>query len=238
MHPPACLPTPSLVHALAQAVKGALDAQGFWSCDITAAANRKLCQKLKEDVEIEAVEGEEPDQEVTWEVEKILSSSKDRKTGERSYIVKWKDWESKHNTDEPEDHLLCCKLLPAFWRKKKNKKELERVTKLQEVALREKQDAEERRTRRRAQPLQAGLEAEPSGQQGRQAVAGTTSVSRPADAPPACRAVYNNAHARLQEASALVFDTETSGFGGCVLNLGWILADESGAELVTCDAAT
>ena len=33
-------------------------------------------------------------------------------------------------------------------------------------------------------------------------------------------------------------DTETSGFGGCVLNLGWILADESGAELVTCDAAT
>ena len=63
-------------------------------------------------------------------------------------------------------------------------------------------------------------------------------MSRPADAPPACRAVYNNAHARLQEASALVFDTETSGFGGCVLNLGWILADESGAELVTCDAAT
>ena len=106
------------------------------------------------------------------------------------------------------------------------------------TALREKQDAEERRTRRRAQPLQAGLEAEPSGQQGRQAAAGTASVSRPADAPPACRAVYNNAHARLQEASALVFDTETSGFGGCVLNLGWILADESGAELVTCDAAT
>ena len=33
----------------------------------------------------------------------------------------------------------------------------------------------------------------------------------------------------------LVFDTETSGFGGSVLNLGWLLADERGKELASYD---
>ena len=40
---------------------------------------------------------------------------------------------------------------------------------------------------------------------------------------------------KLGAAHVLVFDTETMGFGGSVLNLGWILADECGAELASYD---
>jgi DNA polymerase III epsilon subunit-like protein len=51
--------------------------------------------------------------------------------------------------------------------------------------------------------------------------------------PTACKALYDRAHARLVDACCLVFDTETSGFGGCVLELGWILAASDGSEVAS-----
>ena len=65
-----------------------------------------------------------------------------------------------------------------------------------------------------------------------------TAASRPEGANAAdatCRAAYDRAHTQLAVASSLVFDTETSGFGGCVLNLGWTLADGDGKELAAYD---
>ena len=74
----------------------------------------------------------------TFEVEKIMHSSVHRATGERIYIVKcYKGYDSTHNTEEPEEHLICNKLLLSFWKAKKNKAQLERVTLLQEAALAE-----------------------------------------------------------------------------------------------------
>jgi len=60
--------------------------------------------------------------------------------------------------------------------------------------------------------------------------------ARPADARAQCKAAYDRAHAALSRASCLVFDTETSGFAGSVLNIGWVLADEAGIELAYYDA--
>ena len=37
----------------AEEVRAMLTSKGFWACDIDVAANRKLCQKLKEEMEIE-----------------------------------------------------------------------------------------------------------------------------------------------------------------------------------------
>ena len=51
--------------------------------------------------------------------------------------------------------------------------------------------------------------------------------------PALCKAAYDRAHARFGEAFCLIFDTETSSFGGCVLELGWILAAEDGTELAS-----
>ena len=48
-----------------------------------------------------------------------------------------------------------------------------------------------------------------------------------------CQAAYDRAHAALAGAACLVWDTETSGFAGCVLDIGWVLADSSGAELAS-----
>ena len=54
-----------------------------------------------------------------YEVEKIVRHEK--KKGVYKYICKWVDWESKYNTREPEENLLTCQALPAYWKAKKNK---------------------------------------------------------------------------------------------------------------------
>jgi len=38
-------------------------------------------------------------------VEKVLSHKKDRTSSEYIYVVKWKGWDSKDITEEPEAHL-------------------------------------------------------------------------------------------------------------------------------------
>jgi DNA polymerase III epsilon subunit-like protein len=222
----------------AVAVKAVLDNKGFWSCDIDVAANRKLCQKLKEQMEVEEADaGELQEAEETYEVEKIVRH--EMHEGVLRYVVKWVDWESEHNTYEPEEHLLTCKALLTYWRSKKIKKEIERVTELQEKALQEKAQLEDARRRRRAKPLDMETEVGPQRQvAGSKRPAAATAASRPDGANAAdatCRAAYDGAHGQLAAASALVFDTETSGFGGCVLNLGWVLADGGGKELAAYD---
>ena len=164
-------------------------------------------------------------------MERIVSHEKDRKSGEYIYVVKWKDWESKHNTKEPEAHLVACSVLLSYWKGKKKSKSQEqqvaRVTKLQGVALREKQDVLERR---RTQPLRR--EPEQAAPAGNPASGNGPAASRPAGVPADCRAVYDQAHQALADAHCLVLDTETSGFTGCILNIGWILADAGGSTLV------
>ena len=75
-------------------------------------------------------------------------------------MVKWKGWESKHNTKEPEAHLVACSVLLSYWKGKKKSKSQEqqvaRVTKLQGV-LREKQDVLERRRTQPRSPTLWGL---------------------------------------------------------------------------------
>ena len=107
---------------------------------------------------------------------------------------------------------------------------------------------EARRTQRRAQPLQAGTEVLGGARAAATnhaavgpAAAGANaapSVSRPCMHPDTARspcqaALYDRAHAALAGAACLVWDTETSGFAGCVLDIGWVLADSSGAELAS-----
>jgi DNA polymerase III epsilon subunit-like protein len=222
------------------AIKQVLDQKGLWSCDIDVAANRKLCKKLKEEMEVEEAEsGELEVPEVTYEVERIVRH--ECKKGEYTYVVKWAGWESKDNTIEPEEHLITNMLLPAYWKAKKNKKQLERVVALHTAALEEKAQLEEARRRRRARPLDMEMEAGPQAQRqtaGIKHPATATNASRPQGANTSdaiCKAAYNQAHAQLASASSLVFDTETSGFGGCVLNLGWTLADDGGNELAAYD---
>ena len=224
----------------ARAVKAVLDDKGFWTCDIDVAANRKLCQKLKEEMEVEEADaGELEEPELTYEVERIVRH--ECKKGEYIYVVKWVGYEREEDkTKEPEEHLITNKLLLAYWKGKKNKKQLERVTALQAAALKEKEQVEEARRQRRARPLDMEMEAGPQQRAAPRSKgpAGATAASRPegANAPDAtCRAAYDRAHAQLAAASVLVVDTETSGFGGCVLNLGWTLADDDGNELAEYD---
>jgi hypothetical protein len=47
-------------------------------------------------------------------VEKIVRHKKDRQTGEYVYTTKWKGYSSKENTEEPESHLLKCKVTPLI----------------------------------------------------------------------------------------------------------------------------
>ena len=101
------------------------------------------------------------------------------------------------------------------------------MAKLQGAAMRDRQEAE---TRRRTRPLQREPEQQTRAADGPSGVAATT--SRPTGVPDACRAVYDRAHAALRNAHCLVLDTETSGFTGSVLNIGWILADTSGCVLM------
>ena len=222
----------------ARAVQGMLHAKGFWVCDLGLAADRKLSQKLKEEREIELAATADADgadeKEETWDVERIVSHS--CKKGEYIYLGKWKGWESKHNTEEPEVHLVMCSVLLAYWKGKiKGKKptqpqaaQVARVTKLQEAALRERQEAATRRATRplqRESPQPAAAAGASSG--------GASSSPRPTGVPDNCRNAYDCAHTALGSAECLIFDTETSGFTGSVLNLGWILADSNGKELVS-----
>jgi DNA polymerase III epsilon subunit-like protein len=222
----------------ARAVQGMLHDKGFWVCDLGLAADRKLSQKLKEEREIELAATADADgaddKEERWEVERITSHS--CKKGDYTYIVKWKGWESKHNTEEPEAHLLTCSVLLAYWKGKiKGKKpakpqaaHVERVTRLQEAALRERHEAA---TRRSSRPLQREpVRPVPASAASSGSASGS---SRPTGVPDGCRSVYDRAHTALGSAECLVFDTETSGFTGSVLNLGWILADSNGKPLVT-----
>ena len=173
---------------------------------------------------IVCVDGDGVQDERTYDVEKIVSSTKTG--GERHYIVKWKGYASSENTIEPEEHLICNKMLLAFWKAKKNKTELARVTQLQEAALAEKA----RDTTRRVHALSASAEVH----------IGATPATKPTSVSPSerpavssCRAAYDCAHAALPRAACLVLDTETSGFAGCVLDIGWIIADDAGIELAS-----
>jgi hypothetical protein len=60
----------------------------------------------------------------------------------------------------------------------------------------------------------------------------TSAVYRPVGVPEDCRTAYDRAHHVLSDAPCHVWDTETSGFTGCVLNIGWILADANGVTLM------
>ena len=97
------------------------------------------------------------------------------------------------------------------------------MTKLQEAALAEKE-------KRKTQALGPGMESL-SPAPGLGPTAGPS--ARPRGRPPqsACKATYDAAHAALPRARVLVLDTETSGLAGCVLDLGWVLADSNGKEL-------
>jgi hypothetical protein len=227
----------------ARAVQSMLDAKGFWVCDVGLAADRKLSQKLKEQREVElAADGDgdgvdEKDKEATCEVERIMGHKKDRATGEYIYFVKWKGYDSYlDNTEEPEVNLITCSALLKYYKgkikqgKKPTKQQAEqvaRVTKLQEAALREQHEAV---TRRSTRPIQREPD-QPASARASGSAAG--SPSRPAGVPDDCRSAYDRAHGALCKAECLVFDTETSGFSGSVLNLGWILADSEGKVLMT-----
>ena len=220
-------------------MKAALKENGFWICDTDTAANRKLSQKLNEEyVEEDAAQDDDeeegasqPAQVQTYDVEKILRSRVERASGERFYVVKWKDFDNTHNTEEPEEHLITNKLIISFWKAKKNKAQLERVTKLQEAALAELNAKE----KRQARPLDPSTEFAPHQNATGSAAAGAAAAPQRFGRPlqSSCKAVYDCAHAALRGATVLVFDTETSGLGGCVLDLGWVLADSTGTELAS-----
>ena len=209
----------------ARAVQHVLNTKGFWSCDITLAANRKFAQSLKEQVEIDVGDNADEPAAEQFEVENIVRAVRKVLGQERTYVVKWVGYEKEKNTIEPESHLLTCKALLSFWKSQKNKSELARVTKLQEAALHEREEA----SRRRAQPLQEGEESAPAAK----AAPIAKQAKRPADVPASCKATYDRAHLCLGDAACLVLDTETGGFGVSVLQLGWILASADGTELVT-----
>jgi DNA polymerase-3 subunit epsilon len=212
----------------AKAAQHVLNTKGFWSCDITLAANRMFAKKLQEEVEINAGGDDGEPAVVKYNVEQIVRAERKVAGQERTYVVKWVGYPTDENTIEPESHLITCKGLLTYWRGKKNRGELERVTKLQQAAL---QECEEAR-RRRVEPLHARAECAPTATT-TSGTAATTSIPRPADASASCKASYDRVHGCLSDACCLVFDTETSGFGGCVLQLGWILASTDGAELAS-----
>ena len=212
----------------------------FWAWDWSVAADRKLHQKLNETIEVEGDEEDYVDNEPEYEVEKIVrkATSKEvekqlgeKNTGTIMYVVKWKGYDSSANTFEPEEHLLCNKLLTSFWKTggKKNKVELDRVTKLQEAALATKaHEAGEKA--RRSQTLSSEMES-PLGANSTDAHAVTAACQVDRPERSACSATYDVAHSVLSRATCLVFDTETSNLNGSVLDLGWVLADSVGVEL-------
>jgi len=81
--------------------------------------------------------------------------------GKRLYEVTWQDFDKEHNTHEPKEHLIECTLLLPFWRAKKNKVQLERLTKLHEAVLFDRVEADAARRSRHAKPLQPEEESAP-----------------------------------------------------------------------------
>jgi len=221
----------------AGAVQAALNAAGFWSCDIGLAADRKLVQKLNGQMEVQEASADEDEvatNEVTYTVERIVKSWVAK--GARMYEVKWEGWAREHNTHEPEVNLRTCKQLLSFWKSKKNKVQLDRVTELQNAALQELHEAQTAARQRRVHPVQQT--AEPVQQSHATAAAGIGQPSAPApahqpvaDSTPACREAYGKAWRALAAARSLVFSIATSGAAGCVLSIGWLLVDAHGAEL-------
>lgn len=142
------------------------------------------------------------------------------------------DWDSSNNTIEPELYLICTPDLLTYWRSKKNKAQLKRVTKLQEAALAEKAD-KQRHGARRVAPMDPGMESLAARAAAAVPAAATppSTSARPHNTP--CAAAYDRAHAALSRAACLVFDTETSGLDGSVLDIGWVLSDAKGVELAS-----
>jgi chromobox protein 3 len=52
--------------------------------------------------------------EEVYEVEKIVDSSHNKKTGSTQYLVKWKGYPSTQNTWEPAENLNCPRRLEDF----------------------------------------------------------------------------------------------------------------------------
>lgn len=111
-----------------------------------------------------------------------------------------------------------------------------RVTKLQHAALQELTNAQVSRWRLRVQVLEESAEPAPRARILAATVAGLHQplAHRPASgATQICTDAYDTAHRVLATARSLAFSTETSGTAGCVLNLGWVLVDANGSELVS-----
>ncbi|KAJ2009953.1 hypothetical protein GGI04_000052 [Coemansia thaxteri] len=53
----------------------------------------------------------------SYTVEKIIDHKIEK--GKKMYFLKWKGYDSIHNTWEPEEHLECQDLLAQYWRRKK-----------------------------------------------------------------------------------------------------------------------
>jgi hypothetical protein len=60
-----------------------------------------------------------PESDTEWEVEKIVESQVDAVTREHFYLVKWKDFSSKHNTWEPKKNMGNCSSLVKDFEKKR-----------------------------------------------------------------------------------------------------------------------
>ena len=110
---------------------------------------------------------------------------------------------------------------------RKDKAQLKRVTELYEAALVEKANTA---GGRRVRVLDAGVEA-PIGAAPDAGHTATASCQRPKNVP--CAGAYDAAHSTLCEAACLVLDTETSSLWGCVLDIGWVLANANGKEFTS-----
>ena len=132
-------------------------------------------------------------------------------------------------------HPVPNKLLLPFWKGKKTpagKLEFDRLEKV--IALAFAQDA--RVGKRKVQELDAAMETvigTASSPAAAAAAAATACAQCPRPALSSCAAPYDAAHAAMPRAACLVLDTETSHFSGCVLDIGWILADRGGNELAS-----
>ena len=128
--------------------------------------------------------------------------------------------------------MIACKPLLTYWRgrKKAGEADLARCIKLQEEAHREQREKEDAQSRRKVQSLVRDPECAAA------PAAAASAVQRPTDVPAQCKLAYDKAHALLGQACCLIFDTETNGFGGCVISPAWILAREDGSELASYES--
>lgn len=208
-----------------------LISKGFWQNDLNLAANRREQRKLGADTDISMEETQDAS-EKEYDVQRIEQHKRDRKTGLTQYLVKWEGYDDTETTWEPEENVLCTQAIVKYWRAKKNLTEIKRIEKLQEASLRERQEQEARR----AKPLSFECDEDhAAGDPAAAAAMNASASNRPAVAS-ASKHAYDVAHAALsQAASCLVFSIETSSSGGCVLQLGWVLADAVGAQLAAYD---